>query len=287
MIEEICMKLAEINPYIRRAMRSYLPPLWRINQRIILDYEIIYVESGRFQLTYDHCTYSCKAGDVIFLCPNISHTLFTDMGVSQPHIHFDVQYDPSSEQVFICFRDYPELSPQERRLIRKNIFPQLTPSPLLKIQDHAAFLELFYSIIDAPNHQSLSCKTSMLALLEMIIADNVPNALMPAPQTASIAAQIKEFLDANFCQNISLSALEKQFSYSKFYIEKCFKKETGLSVMQYRNQKRMAAALELLKSHCVSETGRLLGYSSIYTFSQAFSTFYGESPTKYLANKTS
>ena len=281
------MKLAEINPYIRRAMRSYLPPLWRINQRIILDYEIIYVESGHFQLTYDHCTYSCKAGDVIFLCPNISHTLFTDMGVSQPHIHFDVQYDPSSEQVFICFRDYPELSPQERRLIRKNIFPQLTPSPLLKIQDHAAFLELFYSIIDAPNHQSLSCKTSMLALLEIIIADNVPNALMPAPQTASIAAQIKEFLDANFCQNISLSALEKQFSYSKFYIEKCFKKETGLSVMQYRNQKRMAAALELLKSHCVSETGRLLGYSSIYTFSQAFSTFYGESPTKYLANKTS
>ena len=281
------MKLAEINPYIRRAMRSYLPPLWRINQRIILDYEIIYVESGHFQLTYDHCTYSCKAGDVMFLCPNISHTLFTDMGVSQPHIHFDVQYDPSSEQVFICFRDYPELSPQERRLIRKNIFPQLTPSPLLKIQDHAAFLELFYSIIDAPNHQSLSCKTSMLALLEMIIADNVPNALMPAPQTASIAAQIKEFLDANFCQNISLSALEKQFSYSKFYIEKCFKKETGLSVMQYRNQKRMAAALELLKSHCVSETGRLLGYSSIYTFSQAFSTFYGESPTKYLANKTS
>ena len=221
------MKLAEINPYIRRAMRSYLPPLWRINQRIILDYEIIYVESGHFQLTYDHCTYSCKAGDVIFLCPNISHTLFTDIGVSQPHIHFDVQYDPSSEQVFICFRDYPELSPQERRLIRKNIFPQLTPSPLLKIQDHAAFLELFYRIIDAPNHQSLSCKTSMLALLEIIIADNVPNALMPAPQTASIAAQIKEFLDANFCQNISLSALEKQFSYSKFYIAKAYGCRTG------------------------------------------------------------
>ena len=281
------MKLAEINPYIRRAMRSYLPPLWKINQRIILDYEIIYVESGHFQLTYDHYTYSCKAGDVIFLCPNIPHTIFSDVGVSQPHIHFDVQYDATSEQVFICFRDYPELTAQERRLIRKNSFPQLTASPLLKIHDTVAFLELFYRIIDTPNHQSLSCKASMLAMLEMIITDSIPNTLMPAPQPASIAAQIKEFLDANFCQNISLTALEKQFSYSKFYIEKCFKKETGLSVMQYRNQKRMAAAPELLKSHSVSETGRLLGYSSIYTFSQAFSTFYGESPTKYLANKTS
>lgn len=280
------MKLAEINPYIRRAMRSYLPPLWQINQRIILDYEIIYVESGHFQLTYNHRTYSCQAGDVVFLCPNIPHTIFSDVSVSQPHIHFDVQYDTNSEQVFICFRDCPDLSAQERRLIRKNIFPQLTGSPLLKIHDNASFLELFYRIIDAPDHQSLSCKASMLALLEMIIANNLPDALIPAPKTAPIAAQIKEFVDANFCQNISLSALEKQFSYSKFYIEKCFKKETGLSVMQYRNRKRMNAALELLKNHSVSETGQLLGYSSIYTFSQAFCAFYGESPTKYLANKT-
>ena len=172
-------------------------------------------------------------------------------------------------------------------MIRKNIFPQLADSPLLKIHNNAAFLELFYRIIDAPNQQSLSCKASLLALLEMIISNNAPDALMTAPQTASIASQVKEFLDANYSQSISLTALEKQFSYSKFYIEKCFKRETGVSVMQYRNRKRMNAALELLKNHSVSETGQLLGYSSIYSFSQAFCAYYGESPTKYMAIKTS
>jgi len=278
------MKLAEINPYIRHAERSALPPAWQINRRIILDYEIIYIESGRFQLTCGHSTYSCKTGDVIFLCPNIPHACASDQGVVQPHIHFDFKYDTDSEQVFICFRDYPDLSAPEQRLIRENLFPQFSHAPLLKFRDKAAFLELFYKVIDAPNHQSLSCKATMLALLEMLLFDNAPNALEQIPETTPIALQVKEFLDANYCQDISLSTLEMQFSYSKFYIEKCFKKEYGLSVMQYRSQKRMAAALTLLKDHSVSETGQLLGYSSIYTFSQAFSAYYGVSPAKYFVN---
>ena len=275
------MKLAEINPYIRRAMRSTLLPPWQFDQRIILDYEIIYIESGSFQLTYNHRAYTCKAGDVVLFCPNVPHALSSDQTVEQPHIHFDIQYDANSERTFICFRDLTELSAQERCLIRENIFPQLSHTPLLKLHDKAAFLELFYKVIDAPDHQSLSCKAHLLALLETLIANNVPGALEQAPQPGSITSQIKEFLDANYCRNISLTALEKQFSYSKFYIEKCFKKETGLSVIQYRNQKRMVAAPELLKSHSVAETGQILGYSSIYAFSRAFTAFYGESPSKY------
>lgn len=277
------MKLAEINPYIRRAMRSVLPPLWQINQRIILDYELILIESGCVQLTYNHNTYLCKQGDVLLLCPNVPHTFCSPTGVSQPHIHFDLQYDILSEQVFICFRDFPDLAPHERLLIRQNVLSQYLSSPLLKICNMADFSEHFYRIIDSQNHHSLSCKASMLTLLEAIMTDNSLDLFLEKPQLPSIAIQVKEYLDVNYCQNISLSALEKQFSYSKFYIEKCFKKETGLSVIAYRNQKRMVAAVELLGKHSVSETGQLLGYSSIYAFSQAFSRHYGKSPTEYMA----
>ena len=38
----------EINPYIRVAMPSRLPPFSRIKERVIYDYELIYVEQGRF-----------------------------------------------------------------------------------------------------------------------------------------------------------------------------------------------------------------------------------------------
>ena len=44
------MNIHEINPYIRHAAPSSIHPPLHINRRIILDYELLYVESGEFIL---------------------------------------------------------------------------------------------------------------------------------------------------------------------------------------------------------------------------------------------
>ena len=58
-----------------------------------------------------------------------------------------------------------------------------------------------------------------------------------------------------------------------------FQKKYQESVMKYKNKKRLTKALELLKEHTVSDTAVLLGYSSIYTFSRAYKSYYGFSPS--------
>lgn len=278
------MNILEINPYIRHAGQSTILVPYHINRRIILDYELLYVEDGEFLLTYNDKDYYCKKGTLLFLCPNVPHSfhvLTTDL--VQPNMHFDLKYDIKSPQLFVCYQDYSELSPTERTLIRENDFTELD-TPILKITDKETFLENFYYIIDAEEKHSLTCKSKMLCLLQAIIAENAPEFTRIPSVNSGIAPLIKSYIDSNYEQNISLDILEQQFDYSKFYIEKLFKQEYGVSIIHYRNSKRMEAAIRLLKEHSVSETANRLGFSSIYSFSRAFRMTYGVSPTKYSHN---
>ncbi len=280
------MNILKINPYIRHTMHSLVSPHVQIKRRIILDYELLYIESGQLQLIYNERKFIFSQGDILLFCPNVPHIFqVLDVPLSQPHIHFDVKYDTQSKDAFISFQDYNELTPAQRQLIRENIFPDLIHTPLLNIVDKEAFLKLFYEIIDSKNPNSLSCKAKMLCLLETIITDNeLPTTSTVTPP--SVAFLIKSYIDANYDQPISLGILERQFGYSKFHIEKLFKQEYGISVMNYRAKKRMEGALTLLEKNSVSETAALLGFSSIYAFSRAFRAYHGTSPTKHTRPST-
>lgn len=278
----IFMNLSAINPYLRLCIPSVLPANHRINQRVILDYELICLEQGRLQLEYNGTLFTFGPGDILLLCPGIPHAFQTlNEPVSQPHIHFDMVYDSCSPLVFISFQDMEALSEADRQMLRENLFPQLAASPLLAIRDSEAFRRTFFRIIRSENHQSLQCKAWMLQLIETILADlSMPEA---APRTVwdKVALPVRSYLDANFQQECSLDSLAQQFSYSKFYLETCFRQAYGVSILQYRNQRRMAVAAELLKDHSVTETAQLTGFSSIYSFSRAFRNHFGVSPSQY------
>ena len=275
------MLLSEINPYIRRTMRSVLPPFTRIRQRIIFDYELLYMESGEVTLTYNGRTFLCRAGEVLLICPGIPHQFdLGEQALSQPHIHFDMKYAALSEEVYISFADWKELPPAHRQFVRENLFPQLKNDPRLKISDRAEFLRRFFQVVDHDAPQSLSCKAAMLTLLEGVIEENAPENFLSPPPSFRISLLVKAYLDANYGQNFTLDDLARQFSYSKFYMEKQFRQEFGCSIMAYRNRQRMAAALSLLKQYSVAETGQRLGFSSIYAFSRCFRAYYGKSPSR-------
>ncbi len=277
------MNILNINPYIRRAMRSELVEPFCINRRVILDYELLYIEDGKLLLIYNDREFLLEKGDVILICPGIPHSFHSlSVNLVQPHIHFDLKYDDQSDKVFICFKDYPQLTSQERLIMRENLFPRLNDCPKLKINDMTEFLEHFYQILDSKDVNSLSCKSKMLELLSVIISDNAIDSFDAPIRNVKIAFLIKSFIDYNYKQEIRLEDLEKQFNYSKFYLAKKFKQEYGISIINYVNNKRMSEAIKLLPQYSVSKTAQLLGFSSIYSFSRAFRISYGVSPTTYI-----
>lgn len=277
--------LNEINPYIRVAAPSVFPPHHRIKPRIIFDYELIYIENGAFTFIYDGISYSVGPNTVLFICPNVTHEfIINEQSVSQPHIHFDMTFDAISREVYVSFSARDKLTSKETTMIRKNLFLGRQTSPILSLSHPEAFVQTFFSVIQAPNKQDLRTKADMLTLIHAIFEDNFPTLLKSRAQQNALAKSIKDFLDRNCDEPLSLERIAAFFSYNKYYLDRCFVKEYGISVIKYRNQKRIELAKALLAEHSVTEVAERLGFTSIYVFSRAFKDHVGISPTVFRNN---
>ena len=282
------MNVNEISPYVRYAADSILCAPFQIGPRVIFDYELVLIESGKFLLEYEGIEYTCQKGDVLLFRPGHTHTMKSigNFSISQPHIHFDMSYDTNSEKIYISFKDLPDFTDEERLLIRPDFFSGINIGPILSVSCIDTFKQLLFDVIalysTQPAFYTLLMKDKLLLLLHHVLNDNthvgedVPQAEQNLPQI------IREFIDYHFCNVISLNSLEKQFHYSKFYISRGFAQHTGISVIQYYNQKRLEYAKnQIRKGKSVTEIAKELHFSSIYTFSRFFKTHEGCSPTDF------
>ena len=275
------MNINDINPYIRVAMRSMLPAAYTIKTRIIMDYELVYVESGSFTLIYDNTEHRITQGTFLLIRPGISHSfLMGDEPLYQPHIHFDLSYATDSESVHVSFKDIHELTKAELKMLREDAFSAYGREPRINVKNKERFLQLFYSIVSSPiSEEGLVKKAMLTELISMIVADNYPNALAQ-PLEYPIERQLKDYIDEGQCFDMSLDDIARRFSYDKFYLEKRFGQAYGMGIVAYRNERRLEYARQMLGSHGVGETAKKTGFTSIYAFSRAFKKHYGYSPSK-------
>lgn len=273
------LDISTINPYIRIAMHSILPANYELKRRIIFDYELIYIADGEFILNYNEIDYKCKKGQFILLRPGVSHSFWgIKSDLTQPHIHFDISHIGNSTQVPVSFKDMDALSSREKSWIRDDIFIDYPKVPTVTFSDQEKALSLFYEIIDSAA-LPLTRKAKLIQLIELLIADNFPDILKQQHQSYTIEKNIKDYIDAGQGLTAKLEDIAKQFSYSKFYLDRRFKERYGSGIMAYRNKKRMQLAKEMLQSDTVSVVSEKLGFSSIYVFSRAFKNHFGVSPT--------
>ena len=275
------MDVSKINPYIRVAMQGVLPTGCEIKRRIIFDYELIYIEDGEFTFTYNDIAYPCKTGDFIFIRPRVPHS-FSDIhrDLLQPHIHFDMRYAEDSTTVPISYKDLESMTDLEKSMIRKDYFRDFPKTPFVRFADIEQTLTIFYEIIKNQSLSPLMRKAKMLALIDMLITDNFSGTFEKNDTTYPIEIAVKDYLDAGQGMSLSLEDIAKQFGYSKYYLDRRFKEAFGISLIAYRNDKRMELAKELLTEKSVSDVSETLGFSSIYVFSRAFKNHFGVAPTK-------
>jgi len=281
------MNINDINPYIRVAMRSTFKKGMILHRRVIFDYELIYLEDGEFTFHYAEKEYKLGAGQFIFIRPGIPHTFdCTAHDLSQPHVHFDLNYNSNSKITPVSFIDIPQMTDSERALIQKDEFADFQDSPTVCFTDARYASELLYRIIDVQKSNPLIAKGLLTELIALLIHDNFPRSLSPVRASSShdITQQLKDYIDSTRGVAIELKRLERQFFYSKYHLERAFKKKYGVSLISYAVDKKMEYACFLLKSKSVSKVAEELGFSSIYSFSRAFKNKYGIAPTEYRSN---
>ena len=169
-------------------------------------------------------------------------------------------------------------------MISKDIFASYPKSPLVTFSDEKNVLKLFYEIVNSQNNaQGLQYKAKLTEIIANLILDNFPDFFSDSSTDKyTVFQQIKDYIDAGQGLSMSLDDFEKQFSYSKFYLDRQFKKRFGSSLIEYRNQKRMQKACELLRNYSVTRVSEILGFSSVYSFSRTFKNEFGVSPANYI-----
>lgn len=95
-----------------------------------------------------------------------------------------------------------------------------------------------------------------------------------------IVERVKEYLEAHPEEQISVSALAKQFYLTPHYLGNKFCKCVGMTIKEYHTALRMNRALSLVKDSALSqsEIASRLGYSTLQYFSTAFKAYHGISP---------
>ena len=93
----------------------------------------------------------------------------------------------------------------------------------------------------------------------------------------------KAYMDANFSENISLTSLAKRYFVHPVYLQRIFKKETGMSPAEYLLSLRMKQAKMHLISDNISieEIACKTGFCNASYFIKVFKTAEGITPRAY------
>lgn len=97
------------------------------------------------------------------------------------------------------------------------------------------------------------------------------------------ARKLKNYLDSNISQLVSVKELSKTIFRSQDYCQKLFSREFGITPYAYQLERKMQTAKSLLTSTNLSigEIAERLGYTDIHYFSNLFQKKCGCRPTEY------
>lgn len=94
---------------------------------------------------------------------------------------------------------------------------------------------------------------------------------------------VRRYIDNHFKENLSLDQLAQLAHLNKYYLSHAFRREFGVSPINYLISRRIEESRFLLREtdHTLSLIAQILGFSSLSYFSQCFRRAEGVSPLEY------
>lgn len=117
-----------------------------------------------------------------------------------------------------------------------------------------------------------------------VLSQPPPSLPSPPPRShALIVNEVKEYLGKTVGRKLTLSSIAFHFNLSEEHLARIFKKETGMTVMEYLRTCRVQAARTLLLSTTESITSLAIrvGFSSSNHFCRSFAKLMGQTPMAF------
>ena len=282
------MDINLISPYVRRAVYSIMRPPFQYGQRILFDYQLIYLQGGKCRLTVEGKTYPCRAGQVIFIRPGVVHTIEEEDEntlLVEPHIYFDVIYHKQSERLPVSDRSAQQLTPAEKKMIQPDILSDYPIPPVFFPAEPEVFLTMIHRTIDHfqdNESEGLACRIDVMELLQRLMVQ-FPRPDSDFSSMLSAIEYVRQRIIRTYLENVTLEELAEQVHMNKNILTYQYKIRYGFTPMQHRQQLRVQHAYRRLSDPGVriSKLAEELHCADIYAFSHFFKRATGLSPMEY------
>ena len=225
------------------------------------------VVDGAGSLSYSGKDYKLSVGDMVFIdCHNqYSHTTDPDNLWTLRWVHF---YGPTLPSIY-------------------NKYCERGGRPVFTPEDSAPFFDVFNQLFSTAGSsdymRDMLINQHLSTLLTLVMSESWhPEDATTAKKKASVA-DVKEYLDRNYAEKVTLDGLATHFYINKYYLTKVFKEQYGQSITAHLLNVRITKAKQLLRfsNKSIEEIGLEVGLGAPHYFSQTFKSVEGVPPSVY------
>ena len=271
------MQLCDINPFLRYAelQPSVLscPPF-----SCSYDYRLFYILEGVADLVFSERTVSLKEGMLIYFRPETPY--YFDGNVKIIVLNFDMTRLQSGKTTPIPPSKVDDGF--DRSLVFENDPPEelcdvIIIEKAFEIEEKLKDCLLHYNY---PSAFSDGFTSAILKDILCFVAQKhhiIPHELPPAVQKAML------YIQQNYDKDIDNSDISAELGYHSYYLNRMFKKHTGITIHRALIKERMRVSAQLLLSTdlSVNSISSAVGYADHTRFCTAFKAYMGMTPLKY------
>lgn len=228
--------------------------------------ELFFIVSGRGQFLVDDQLYPVDVNSLVIINPNVTHT--------------EVSLNAQPLEYIVLGIEGIELATSS------------TSHGQFSILDHYGSAEIsgcLRNILREMEQKNQGYKDVCQAYMEILIIRlmRITALAVPAePHAISNnrqCAAVRRYIDLHFKEALTLEQLAEESHMNKYYLSHAFKREYGISPINYMISKRIEESKYLLAETdlSMSQIAQLLGFSSLSYFSQVFHRTQAVSPKEY------
>lgn len=231
--------------------------------------ELFYIIGGKGQFLINDDLYPVNTNHLVIINPNVIHT--------------EVSLNAQPLEYIVLGIDGIELSIND------------TANGQFCILDHFESVDISSCLrnilremeMKQPGYEDV-CQAFMEILIIRLMRStglSVPNGI-PSVSSHRQCAAIRRYIDLHFKESLTLDLLAEEAHMNKHYLSHAFKREYGISPINYMISRRIEESKYLLTETdlSLSQISQLLGFSSLSYFSQVFRKSQSIPPIEYRQN---
>lgn len=146
-------------------------------------------------------------------------------------------------------------------------------SPVINVKDSSVFAEIRDLV-----SQGVCYPEKYLICLIRLFEEILP----PSPDNLpKYALRAKDYIKLHYMEDISVEQIAASLNIDRRYLLRLFKREFGITVVNFIVRTRLDAAYDFLSSgYAVNKAAIMCGYTDAYNFSKMFKKYHGISPSE-------